>query len=94
MANIGDKEYLASRKEVEDHKNDKTNPHVYSVSGTLKANTTQIILSHASIKTSSTIDIYTSVYGVNPTSISVTNGSITLNFESQSTDMEVKVVFY
>lgn len=38
------------------------------------------------------IDIYTNIYGVNPTSVSVTdNGVITLTFEAQQTDVEIMV---
>lgn len=61
------------------------------VSGTLTAGNTSITLSDASITTNSWISPYTSVYGVNPTSISVSTGSVTLTFQAQSTDVVVGV---
>ena len=61
------------------------------LTGTLTAGNTSITLSDASITTSSTIDIYTSVYGVNPTAATVATGSVTLTFEAQAGDISVKV---
>lgn len=62
------------------------------ITGTLTAGNTSLTLSDASITTSSTIDIYTDTYGINPESVSVSTGSITLTFEEQSNDLGVKVV--
>lgn len=62
-----------------------------SVIGTLAAGATSIVLENEAITTSSTIDIYTDVYGVNPTNASVEAGSITLTFEAQGSDLGVKV---
>lgn len=61
------------------------------VTGTLVAGNTSITLSDASILTTSTIDIYTDVFGVNPTAISVATGSVTLTFPVQSANIGVKV---
>ncbi len=61
------------------------------LTGTLTAGNTSITLSDASITTSSTIDIYTSVYGVNPTAATDATGSVTLTFEAQAGDISVKV---
>lgn len=61
------------------------------VIGTLTAGQTSITLSDASITTDSTFDFYTDTYGINPTTVSVSTGSITLTFESQSTNVGVKV---
>lgn len=63
------------------------------VSGTLAAGSTSITLSDAGITTDSTIDFYTSVFGVNPTAAAVANGSVTLTFEARSSDLGVKVRF-
>lgn len=63
-----------------------------TLTGTLSAGNTQLVISNASIKTDSTIDIYTNVYGVSPKSVVVTNGQITLEFKAQETDINVKVV--
>lgn len=61
------------------------------VIGTLPAGETSITLNSAAITTNSTIDYYTSVFGVNPTNVSVINGSVTLTFDSQASDLGVKV---
>ena len=61
------------------------------VTGTLTAGSTSITLSDASISSSSTIDIYTDTYGVNPTSVAVSAGSVVLTFEAQQSDVAVKV---
>lgn len=66
--------------------------HGIEVTGTLTAGTTSVTLSDASIDSDSSFDIYTSVYMVNPTSVSVSTGSITLTFEAQASDVGVKVV--
>ena len=62
------------------------------VTGTLIAGNTSITLQDASITTTSTIDIYTDVFGISPESVSVATGEITITFEAQSSDMGVKVV--
>lgn len=64
------------------------------VTGTLTAGSTSVTLSNAAITTSSTLDIYTDVYGVNPTDVSVSSGSVTLTFEAQESNIGVKVRVY
>lgn len=61
------------------------------ITGTLTAGQTSLTLSNEAIATSSTIDVYTDTYGVNPTAISVENGSVTLTFDEQAADLGVKV---
>ena len=61
------------------------------VTGTLTAGSTSITLSDASITTSSTIDIYVSTFGIQPTNAVVSTGSITLSFLAQASDISVKV---
>ena len=61
------------------------------VTGTLTAGNTSITLSDASITSSSTIDIYTDVFGIQPTNAVVATGSITLTFLAQASDIIVKV---
>lgn len=46
------------------------------------------------INANSNIDVYTTVFGVNPTAVSISNNAITLTFESQSNDIGVKVRVY
>ena len=59
--------------------------------GTLTAGSTAIIINDARITTNSILSFYTSIYGVNPESVTVAMGSVTLTFEAQSTDMYVGV---
>ena len=61
------------------------------VTGTLTAGSTSLTLSDASITTSSTIDIYVSTFGIQPTNAVVATGSITLTFLAQASDLSVKV---
>ena len=63
-----------------------------TLTGTLTTEETSIILYDSSITTDSTIDIYTDVYGVNPKNVSVEDGSLTLEFSAQESDVQVKVV--
>lgn len=58
---------------------------------TLTAGETSITFSDNSILSTSTIDIYTDTFGVNPTSVVVATGSITLTFEAQQSNIGVKV---
>jgi len=62
------------------------------LTGTLLAGNTSLTIQDASITTTSTIDIYTDVYGIAPESVTVSTGEIVLTFEEQSADLGVKVV--
>ena len=70
---------------------DSPAPYFTDVVGTLAAGATSITLSDASITANSTIDLYTDTYGVNPASVSVSTGSVTLTFPAQQAAVEVKV---
>ncbi len=59
--------------------------------GTLTAGSTSLTISSELLTTDSTIDIYTSAFGVNPTNVVLSTGSVTLTFESQQSDLSVKV---
>ena len=61
------------------------------VTGTLNAGATSITLSDSAITTSSTFEPFTSIFGVKPTNMVAVTGSVTLTFEAQSTNMDVKV---
>lgn len=62
------------------------------LSGTLTAGQTSITFTNAAISASSTLaNLWISVFGVYPTNIVITDGSITLTFESQASDLGVKV---
>ena len=60
--------------------------------GTLVAGNTTLTLSNASITGNEMTDVYTDIYGVNPTEITSAAGSITLTFAARQTDLHVKVV--
>lgn len=64
------------------------------VTGTLLAGSTTLVLSDASITSTSTLDVFTDVYGVSPTDMVATTGSVTLTFEAQASDLGVKVRVY
>lgn len=58
---------------------------------TLETGETTLTIQDSCITTSSTLDIYTDTYGVTPTNVSVSTGSITLTFDTQASDVSVKV---
>ena len=64
-----------------------------SITGTLKEGETSITLKNNNIKEDTGVEVYTSIYNVNPTAIFTTNGSITLTFDKQNMDMDIKVIF-
>lgn len=61
------------------------------ITATLTAGATSITISHPSIDTDSILAFYTSIYGVNPLTVSVSSGSVTLTFDAQSGNMVVGV---
>lgn len=62
------------------------------LSGTLTAGQTSITFTNAAITASSTLaNVWINEFGVYPTDIVITDGSITLTFESQASDLGVKV---
>ena len=58
---------------------------------TLTAGDTTITITDSQIAIGSTIDIYTDVYGLEPTNVAVTAGQIVLTFDAQGVDIHVKV---
>ena len=61
------------------------------LTGTLTTGNTSVTISDAAILTTSTFDIYTDVFGIQPTNAVVATGSITLTFLAQASDITVKV---
>ncbi len=57
----------------------------------LPAGATTVTITDSRITTNSALSFYTSIYGVNPTDVSVAAGSVTLTFDAQDTDMKVGV---
>ena len=64
------------------------------LTATLTAGETSLTFTDASIKGTSTIDIYTSIYGVSPSTATSDTGTLTFTFDAQSTDMTVEVDVY
>lgn len=61
------------------------------LSGTLTAGSTSVTINDQRILADSLIDIYTDVYGVNPTAALATAGSLAMTFEAQQTDINIRV---
>lgn len=61
---------------------------------TLTAGNTEIVFHSESITEDSTIDIYTSVFGIAPINAVITSGSITLTFDANEKDIQVKVRWF
>lgn len=59
---------------------------------TLEAGETSLSFTDVSITAGAIIDIYTSVFGLAPTAVTVSSGTMTLTFASQGSDVDVKVV--
>lgn len=59
--------------------------------GTLVAGETLIEFTDPDIYTDSTIDVYTSVYGVSPKAVEVTLGRVSVAFKKQDANLGVKV---
>ena len=66
-------------------------PKPTTITGTLTAGSTSLVLSNSAVTTDSTIDIYTDKWGVNPTDVVVEAGKVTLTFEAQAAVLNVKV---
>lgn len=62
-----------------------------TLTGTLAAGSTSLTLSSSFITANSTVDVYTSTWGVNPASVTVSAGQVVLTFEAQSAALNVKV---
>ncbi len=58
---------------------------------TLTAGDTTITITDSQIAIGSTINIFTDVYGLEPTNVVVTAGQIVLTFDAQGVDIHVKV---
>lgn len=62
--------------------------------GKLTAGETTVTIYNADITPDSTVDAYTSIDGVNYTSITLNSGNAVLTYPAQSSDMRVKLVFF
>ena len=62
------------------------------LTATLTTGETTLEITSEAIKTTSMVDLYTDVYGINPTDATVADGKITLTFKDQTRDISVKAV--
>lgn len=61
------------------------------LTGTLTSGSTTLTITDSAITTTATYDFYADVFGLSPTAISLSTGSITLTFEAQQSNVTVKV---
>ncbi len=61
------------------------------VTGTLAISATSITISDARITIDSILDFYTSIFGVNPLTVTVSTGQVVLTFSAQTVAMIVGV---
>ena len=66
-------------------------PTYKELTATLLTGQTTVTISDAAILTTSTIDIYSDVFGLSPEAVSVSTGSITMTFSEQSADVSIKI---
>ena len=62
---------------------------IFSV--TLTAGETTVTITDSQISVGATIEIYTDIYGLEPTNVAVTAGQIVLTFVAQGVDVNIKV---
>lgn len=58
---------------------------------TLTAGETTVTITDSQIAVGSTIEVYTDIYGLEPTNVAVTAGQIVLTFVAQGVDVNIKV---
>ena len=63
-----------------------------AITGTLTAGSTSITLTNNAIHTDSAIDYFTDTFGVIPSNVTVSEGSVTLTFDAQQSDVDVMVI--
>ena len=61
------------------------------VEGTLAANATSLTISNSKITTSSTLEVFTDVFGVTPTAMTVSEGKVVFTFKERSSQTKVKL---
>lgn len=62
------------------------------LTSTLSAGSTSLAFTDESITDTSTIDIYSSAYGVSPKTANISDNTLTLTFKAQTTNVDIKVV--
>lgn len=62
-----------------------------TVTSKLLAGDTTLNFNNAAIKTTSYIDVYSDVFGVSPTNMTVINGTVSMTFDAQSQDVNIAI---
>lgn len=70
---------------------DAVNDALEIITATLPQGSTSITIANDRITTDSIFSFYTSIYGVNPNEVSVSDGAIVLTFDAQEQDIVVGV---
>lgn len=64
------------------------------VSATLSAGSTELVFTNSNFGNTTHFDIWTNVYGVSPTAMSLTNTTLTLTFPVQENNVIVQVFYF
>lgn len=84
--------YFNNELQVQDKEGNWVNAKPKELISTLNKGSTSLTFTDESITSSSTIDVYASVYGVSPKNASISENTLTLTFKAQTTNVDVKVV--
>ena len=90
--------YITFNTRLDDHKSVgsisevkiNTYPKTY-FDATLTAGSTSVVFSDPLIHADAAVDVYTSVFGVDPTNVVVAEGSVTVTFDAQQADIMVRI---
>lgn len=66
----------------------------FELTDTLEAGETELTIEDAKILATSTVDIFTSEWGISPENVEVSEGEVVLTFEALEDDIDVKVRVY
>ena len=93
FSNLSDGQ-VVTYNETEDKWENRDSSGRKTAIGKLPAGETSVTIYDADITPDSTVDVYTSIDGVNYTSNKLNSGNAVLTYPAQSSDMRVKLVFF
>ena len=64
----------------------------YEIIKTLPAGETELVIEDDNIEFEDTVELYSDVYGVGPTSVNITKGKMVLTFLEQNADVQIKAI--
>ena len=88
---LNNNEAITELRESVSEQSKSTEKRLKIYTGTLPAGSAMLQVSNSNITEDSILSFYTSIYGVSPTAVSVSNNTLTLTFKTQSVDMKVGV---